>query len=58
MPPRTGLPGLATALARRLPGGTWRSQEQTFATFEDQWPAAGLLWDAGPARSALLDTTL
>jgi hypothetical protein len=58
MPQHPGLPGFATALARRLPGSTWRTQEQTFAGFEDQWPAADLLWDAGPARSALLDHPL
>ncbi|MEE1765297.1 hypothetical protein [Streptomyces sp. SP18BB07] len=58
MPLRTDLPGFATALSRRLPGGNWRTQEQTFATFEEQWPVAGLLWDAGPARSALLDHPL
>lgn len=52
-----GLSAFAAALAERLPG-TWRSEDQTYPTFEDQWPAADRLWDCGPAHSALLDYDL
>ncbi|MGW0709006.1 hypothetical protein ACWD4G_24165 [Streptomyces sp. NPDC002643] len=54
---RTHLSAFAAALAERLPG-TWRSEDQTYPSFEDQQPAADRLWDCGPARSALLDYDL
>ncbi|CAM5570854.1 hypothetical protein [Streptomyces aurantiogriseus] len=57
MPQRTDLSAFAAALAERLPG-TWRSEDQTYPTFEDQYPAADRLWDCGPAHSALLDYDL
>lgn len=58
MPPHaTDLSAFTAALAQRLPG-IWRSEDQTYPTFEDQWPAADRLWDCGPAHSALLDYDL
>ncbi|MEV0636284.1 hypothetical protein AB0I77_15185 [Streptomyces sp. NPDC050619] len=57
MPQRTDLSAFASAVAQHLPG-TWRSDDQTYPTFEDQYPAADRLWDCGPARSALLDYDL
>ncbi|MCQ9185459.1 hypothetical protein KMT30_41835 [Streptomyces sp. IBSBF 2953] len=51
------LSAFAAALAERLPG-TWRSEDQTYPTFEDQWPAADRLWDCDPAHTALFNYDL
>jgi hypothetical protein len=44
----------ASALAGHLPG-TWRSTQESFATFEDQFPRADQIWAYGSPGSALLD---
>ncbi|WP_369174481.1 hypothetical protein AB5J49_44030 [Streptomyces sp. R28] len=45
-PPRTDLNSFAAALALRLPG-TWTSEYHQHTAYEDQFPFAERLWDAG-----------